>query len=80
MPVVRLMNEGKMDEAAALFLKPSMATNMHDEYRQGLALRRQQEHDIFTNGEYGDIGWVYLYHGNPSDGNRERYDIKENDL
>lgn len=80
LPVVREMNRGDIGAAGALFKADSMATNAHGEYKPGLKKRREREHDIFTNGDYGDIGWVWKYDGDPSLGRRERYEITEEDL
>ena len=79
-PMARLLNAGDYDGAAALFLDDKMATNKDGEFRQGLKKRREREHAIFTKGDYGDIGWVWKYSGNPADGHRERYDVKDNEL
>jgi hypothetical protein len=78
--VARLLNAGDYDGAAALFLDDKMATNKDGEFMPGLKKRREREHAIFTKGEYGDIGWVWRYAGNPAAGRRERYDVQEGDL
>jgi len=79
-PMARLLNAGDYDGAAALFLDDKMATNKDGEFMPGLKERRKREHAIFTKGEYGDIGWVWRYAGNPAAGRRERYDVQEGDL
>lgn len=79
-PLAYLMNEGFVVTAGDLFLDPKMATNQHDEFFPGLAKRRQREHDIFVDGKYGDIGWIWKYTGNPKLGVRVRYEVQPGDL
>jgi len=79
-PMAALLNANCFTTAGLLFLDDAMATNAAGEYRPGLKKRRELEHKIFTEGDYGDIGWVWKYSGDPSLGVRERYDVKEDDL
>lgn len=79
-PVARLLNAGDYDGAADLFLNDKMATNKDGEFMPGLKKRREREHAIFTKCDYGDVGWVWKYAGNPAAGRRERYDVKDGDL
>lgn len=79
-PVVKLVNAGKIEEAAKEFLEHDV--NAKGEHLPGLLARRFREANLFYTGEYGDINPIPYWRGNPRAAGvkQERYHVTEKDL
>lgn len=79
-PVIKLINDGKMNQAARKFSDPKMATDEHGAYSEGLVKRRFKERLIFEFGSYGPLSEAKLYRGHPRTTKPEIFTIKDEDL
>ena len=76
--LLALINAGKADEAAALF--PSCNVNAAGQVLAGLTTRRLEEQAMFTSGNYGALGKIPFWRGNPKTTKMATYAVQPGDL
>jgi lysozyme len=76
--VVRLINNGTLDEAAAFFATADR--NLAGEHLAGLRKRRLLEQAIFVHGEYGPLDPILCWAGDPHATKPDLYRLQDGDI
>ncbi len=63
LPVIALINEGKIPDAMALL--QTLDRNSKSVQLKGLTRRRAREVNLFLHGDYGDLSTVKIFRANP---------------
>jgi GH24 family phage-related lysozyme (muramidase) len=76
--ILRLINAGKMDEAAAAW--PDCDANLAGEKKAGLRKRRILEQAVFLTGDYGSLDPLPYWPGDPRSTRMQQYHLQPGDL
>lgn len=76
--VTNLVVKGKVKEASEEF--ENWGVTSKGVSRPGLYARRLKERDIFDSGDYGDLGEVLYWTGNPRTTKAKVYKVQDDDL
>lgn len=76
--ILRLINAGKMGEAAAAW--PDCDANLAGQKSAGLRKRRVLEQAIFLRGDYGDLTVLPYWPGDPRKTRMQQYRVKPEDI
>jgi lysozyme len=76
--ILRLINSGKMDEAAAAW--PDCDANLAGVHIPGLRKRRTLEQAVFVSGDYGQLDVIPYWPGDPRTTKMQQYHLQPGDL
>lgn len=76
--MIAAVNSG--DESAVAELFPQLDTNSKGQHLGGLKIRREAERDMYVSGNYGLLGSIPWWHGDPRRTKRFEYTVQAADL